>query len=393
MQAILSITDKIQCAIEEGAYSCGIFLDLSKAFDTVNHEILIQKLDHYGIRGVAKTWFISYLKNRKQYVSLGSTKSDTLCVPCGVPQGSVLGPILFLLYINDFQNSSSTFDFHLFADDSNLFYSNKSLLSLESIVNDQLLAIHSWLCANRLLLNVEKSNFVIFHPVQKKVNYNLQIQINSQAIKNETQIKYLGITLDSHLNWKSHISYISSKIKRSIGIISKARHYVNLDILVNLYYCLIYPYLTYGIVAWGHTYQSTTNPLLILQKKALRLITFNNFQAHTNPIFLRLKILKFPDLVFLYTALFMHDYHSKNLPISFKSYFTNVNQKHNYNTRLASKYSYSLPKARTNYGKFNIKFSGVKVWNSICESKKKLNKAKFKDNIIDEILATYSYLI
>ena len=120
-------------------------------------------------------------------------------------------------------------------------------------------------------------------------------------------------------------------------------------------------------------------------------MTFAPFNAHTNPIFQRLKIIKFPDLVFLHTALFMYDYHTGNLPISFKSYFTNVNEKHNYNTRLASKCNYYLPKVRTNYGKFNIKFSGVKIWTSISDSTKKLNKVKFKERVIDDILVTYTH--
>jgi len=388
-QAILAITDKIQCAIEEGVFSCGIFLDLSKAFDTVNHNILIQKLDHYGIRGNAKIWFQSYLENRCQYVSLGDVKSDIKQLNHGVPQGSVLGPLLFLLYINDLQNSSSVFEFHLFADDSNLFCKNKKLQELESTINNQLIFVNSWLCANKLSLNVDKSSFVIFHPPQKKMNYNLNININSENLKQETQIKYLGIMLDNNLNWKPHVSFISSKIKRNIGIICKARHYVNLDILRNLYYSLIYPYLTYGILSWGHTFQSTTSPLLILQKKVIRLMTFSAFQAHTQPLFFELQILKFPDLVFLYTALFMYDYHNDNLPISFKSYFTRVNQIHNYNTRLASKNSYALPKARTNYGKYNIKFSGVTVWNSINEYTKALSNQKFKDQLCNDIFSSY----
>ena len=204
-------------------------------------------------------------------------------------------------------------------------------------------------------------------------------------------MKYLGVIFDSHLSWKNHVSYISKKIKRNIGILCKARHYVNLEILANLYYSFVYPYLTYGIVAWGHTYQSTVNPLFVLQKKALRLITFNNYSAHSNPIFHSLKIIKFPDLVFLQTALLMHDFYSNNLPIAFQNYFHSVKQKHDHNTtRLASKSTYSLPKARTNYGKFNIKFCGVKIWNEISESDKKLNKSKFKNSICDNFFKSYA---
>ena len=119
-------------------------------------------------------------------------------------------------------------------------------------------------------------------------------------------------------------------------------------------------------------------------------MTFSDFKAHTNPIFKKLNIIKFPDLVFLYTAIFMYDYYSDNLPTSFKSYYAQVNQRHSYNTRLASKSSYLLPKIRTNYGKFNIKYSGVKIWNSINESTKKLSKTKFKEKLCNNIFDSYS---
>ena len=166
--AILCILDKIQSAVESGLFSCGIFLDLSKAFDTVNHSILLDKLEYYGICGVAKEWFSSYLRNRKQFVSINNTCSSYLDITCGVPQGSVLGPLLFLIYINDFQRCSSKLDFHLFADDSNLFYASKSLSGSESIINAELVHVKTWLLANKLSLNITKSNFVIFHPHQKK---------------------------------------------------------------------------------------------------------------------------------------------------------------------------------------------------------------------------------
>ena len=237
----------------------------------------------------------------------------------------MLGPILFLLYVNDFQNCSKIFDFHLFADDTNLFLAHQSIATLEKETSEQLNLVHEWLCANKLSLNIDKLNFVIFHPAQKKRTYAVNIAINGKFLKYEDNIKYLGVLIDKNLNWKSHVSFLSKKIKGNIGAISKLRHFVNRDILINLYYALIYPYFTYGILAWGNTYSSTVFSLqkkvFTLQKNISRIITFSDYGEHTSPLFANLNILKFCDLVYFHNSIFMHDYHSGNLPSSFNSFF------------------------------------------------------------------------
>ena len=200
--AILNIVNKIQENMDNERFTCGIFIDLQKAFDTVDHSILLHKLYYYGFRGIIQDWFSSYLINRVQSTQVGTNISNKEINLCGVPQGSVLGPLLFLIYVNDIYQSSNKFSFHLFADDTNLIYSDKNPKTLESVVNEELLKVYDWLNANKLTLNIKKSNFVIFHLPQKKLNYQINIKIFDKkdnkyiSLERKEYVKYLGISLD-----------------------------------------------------------------------------------------------------------------------------------------------------------------------------------------------------
>ena len=191
--ALLQITEKIKETIDNKKYGCGIFIDLRKAFDTVNHKILLKKLEHYGIRDVSYNWFESYLTNRRQYVFLNGESSQVKNVSCGVPQGSVLGPLLFLIYINDLPNISKILDFYLFADDTNIYFEAESPEKLETVLNKELKQLHTWLIVNRLSLNIEKTNFVIFHPYNKPLRQKITLKIRKNAISEKSHVKYLGI--------------------------------------------------------------------------------------------------------------------------------------------------------------------------------------------------------
>ncbi len=155
--ALLDMYNKLSSAIDNRDFAIGIFIDLSKAFDTINHKILLSKLQYYGIRGVPLLWFDSYLTNRKQYVYYNNVSSSKSDIKCGVPQGSILGPLLFLLYINDIVKSSSILQFIIFADDTNLFFSSKNFIDLARTVNAELVKLSDWFCANKLSLNVKKN--------------------------------------------------------------------------------------------------------------------------------------------------------------------------------------------------------------------------------------------
>ena len=181
--AVLDIYSKLIKSIENKEFSCCRFLDFAKAFDTVNHEILLLKLEHYGITGIVNDWFRSYLSLRPQKVKINRFLSDEQYIKCGVPQGSMLGPLLFLINIIDMPYASKILDFHLFADDTSIFISNKNLEELETIVNSELVNISDWFFSNKLTFNVSKSNFIIIHPPQRKRNKQVTIKINEENIK------------------------------------------------------------------------------------------------------------------------------------------------------------------------------------------------------------------
>ena len=205
-----------------------------------------------------------------------------------------------------------------------------------------------------------------------------------------TCVKYLGLIIDCNLNWKKHAHEVGKKISRGIGILSKLRHFVTNDILNQLSYSLVYPFLTYGLIAWGNTYATTLKPVVVLQKKAVRIITFSNRDAHSNPLFSQLGLIKLMDLVTIHTALFMFQYHHNLLPKAFDNFFLRISSKHNYNTRLASKSTYYINHVRTNYGKFNLHFSGPSAWNNLDEELKSSSSLRlFRQAMMEKFLSTY----
>ena len=291
--AILEITDILKTSIDNNLITCGVFLDFSKAFDTVNHEILLRKLHKYGVRGKALDWFTSYLTNRTQYVKLGNVESNSLQIVCGVPQGSTLGPLLFLLYINDLANSSDMLSFRLFADDANIFYATKTSRDLEAVMNSELQKVIDYCNLNKLSINMKKTNFMIITSPQKPTVHN----INILNIDRKTSIKYLGIYLDEHLNWKTQIAHVQDKLTKNLGIFYQLRSYLNLKMLRQLYYALIYPYLNYGAMCWGNTYQTNLNKISTKQNKCIRSIFFANKREPSFPYYQILEILKFENVV------------------------------------------------------------------------------------------------
>ena len=385
--SIITLMDRIISALEKGHYTVGIFLDFSKAFDTVNHEILLSKLNKYGIRGVANDWIRSYLSNRQQYALINNYKSDPLPISCGVPQGSILGPLLFLIYINDLPNFSNQLTSILFADDSNLFTDSKNLLELQNKINEEMPKLVDWLSANRLSLNVGKTHLMIFSP-NKQPHPNINIYINGIALDIVTKTKFLGLMLDNKLNWKSHALYLSSKISKSIGILSIARKFLNQKTLIQLYYSFIYPYLIYANLAWGKASDVALWPIYKIQKLAIRLIANLPRRSSSKPFCKSHSILRLPDIYTQSTALFMFKFKNSLLPDIFKSFFITNSNIHTYPTRSAHKLR--IPLVKSQIANSFITKTGVDIWNTMPISlTTKMKIGSFKIRLKNSLIATY----
>ena len=240
--ALTEFVEETTTPIGNKEYAVGVFLDLKKAFDTADHDLL-KKLQRYGIRGIVLSWLTSYLEN--QYVQIQNFKSQLLKVTCGVPQGSVLGPLLFILYINNTCEVSKTLKTILFADDTNLLCCGDNLEQLLDTVEKELIKLKSWFDANKLTLNLSKTKFIIFG--NRSNNSNKKLMINDVEIERVTEIKFLGVIIDNKLCWKPHINYIKAKTSNSIAILYKVEDLLNQASLCTLYCSFILPYITYCV--------------------------------------------------------------------------------------------------------------------------------------------------
>ena len=188
------------------------------AFDTINHDILLEKLNHYRVRGLPLQWIRSYLQNRSQYVAYNNSESSHLPISCGVPQGSILGPLFFILYINDLCYASSVLKFFLFADDTNIFFSDKDINRAEEVLNDNIKLLCKWFHINKLSLNLSKTKYIVFQGNVKSKEISINLNVENNVIERVTHTNFLGVIIDEKLSWQNHISTLEKKIAKNIGI-------------------------------------------------------------------------------------------------------------------------------------------------------------------------------
>ena len=320
-------------------------------------------MHEYGVRGIANNWFKSYLSNRMQYVSVNNVNSETCLIDRGVPQGSILGPLLFLIFINDFPNCTNFSQFTLFADDSTLTcsFKNKTPQQISSELSNNLIAIRNWTVQNKLKINYEKSNIVVF-------SYRKDICIGSVKIGNDlinqvSSTKFLGLVIDENLNFGNHVNSLCSKLSRNVGILFKLKDYFPSQTLKMLYNSLILPYLTYCIEAWYAAPRYLSHRVHVLQKKSIRAIYDLDYNDHTNNYFKCNSILKLEDL-----------YNVRACSLVFKCIHLNENSIsnlachsdfHSYNTRNANKLV--APRYKRTVTQSSYMYRSVIEWNALPE--------------------------
>ena len=272
--ALAFFTDSILDNADNGLITASVFLDLSKAFDTVDHNILLCKLKLIGLDSKSLNWFESYLSNRLQKTSISNTLSSPLPVSVGVPQGSILGPLLFIIYVNEMPNIVKHCKIILYADDTLLHYSSNSAKDIEQRINEDLLSISKRLDENLLTLNYAKSKFLLFGSNRRlKAFTNVSIHVNNQQLARQQTFKYLGITFSENLNWSDYLTDVSTKINQRIGLLRRVKAFLSVKDRLTIYNSLILPLFDYADIIWGDKNNSTLmDQLQILQNKAAKTI-------------------------------------------------------------------------------------------------------------------------
>ena len=295
-QAILEFQDRIVKYMSAKKWCSSIFLDLSKAFDCLDHNVLFSKLRNLGIRGIPLSWFKSYLSNRSQFVDFNGVKSNKKKITCGVPQGSILGPLLFLVYINDIVHTLDNCNSILFADDTTLLFADTDFDNLVTTMNQNIDKVYKWFCLNKLSLNIDKTNYVIFHDPRKKFPSKSCVKIDNREIANTTNTKFLGVYIDENMSWKTHCNIIANKCAKTLAILHRLKHYLPQHTLATIYHSLFVSHISYGISAFGNINSKELKRLKILQKKAIRVITNSKYNSHTGYLFKRTENLTLHDL-------------------------------------------------------------------------------------------------
>ena len=417
---MIQFSNFISNALNNKEHVLAVFCDLRKAFDTVDHKILLKKMKKIGITGMELEWFRNYLTNRKQYVVINGICSSPNILKIGVPQGSILGPLLFLLYINDLPICSELFTL-LFADDTTLLASSKNVTQLFDKVNKELLKIAQYFRINKLALHPLKTKYILFSnsndalSTEKRlfIDNNIEnsyfdkdLKFEISRVRGETEdpaIKFLGLLIDPKFSFKHHVSILRKKLSSALYFLRSSKNILSQKALTSAYYSLFHCHLIYAIQIWSVCSQESANSLFKLQKKAIRLLNNAPYNSHTESLFKKCNILPLPKLIEYFKLQFMHQFIQGFLPISLKNTWTTNeyrNRTREYNNErefypLRNSNDLYIPPARLKMTEKHPYHSFPKLWSEFQEHNIKIQREKpifnllLKRHFIDNLQTNY----
>ena len=321
------------------------------------------------------------LRDRKQYVVVNDAKSDTSPITCGVPQGSVLGPLLFLLYVNDIHCCVQKENcIRLFADDTNIFISGNNIIELRNEGERILESLYKWFSVNKLTMNIDKTCFSIFTTQRNHEEIFSTLTFGTHTIQRVQSAKYLGVILDDKLNWNEHIENVLNNIVKYLNCFKYIRKHIPTNCARILYYSFIYPRISYGIEIYGKTSKLNINKLQIMQNKCLKILLNLHPRTSTNYVHKLANVLKVSDISEYVTINFVHRQLNGNLPPIYNNYFVRNSQIHHYATRQSS--HLYLPQPNSQHGHKMTKFMGPLLWNSLPGNLREItNNERFKKEL------------
>ena len=374
--AVVHLADHILEHMDKQQLTGAAFIDLKKAFDLVDHKCLLHKLEHYGVRGHSLGWFRNYLTTRSQRVQYGKELSSSLPLDFGVPQGSLLGPLLFVIHINDLPQCLLHSSISMYADDTVIYYSGSEVSNIRENLQEDLNRVEQWLVNSKLILNQSKTKGLLFGTRQLlQTTSDFVLQIQSKDIERVTKFTYLGTMLDEQLHWKEHIDTTCKKVNKRLGLLARIRSCLTLKAAKCVYNTLIEQILSYTDTAWGELSVGSSKSLQRLQNRAARIILKRDSSRGT------FNVLGWTDLEInrkIHKCVLVFKCLHNLVPQYLSNYFIRNYNVHGYNTR--RKADLHLPKPKLSLGKRTFRFSGTALFNSLpCKIQEAVSLSSFKN--------------
>lgn len=382
LSAAIDLITKIKINIDEKNFAVGIFIDLKKCFDTVSPQKLLEKLHNIGVRGTALNMFKSYMQNRRQVVKMGSFVSSPQNLDYGCPQGSIISPLLFLIYVNNINKIGLTGHLTLYADDTCLFYFDKSINDIMTDAQRDLNLLTEWLKFNLLTVNASKTSYMILAAKNKQIPTFTPLTINNEIIKRSSAEKYLGLWIDDKLTWNLHINHIRTKLISLLGALRKIAHCIPYQVRNVIYNSLVKSHLEYMIEIWGSAAATHLKQLQTTQNKIIKILHHYNYLTPTKTLYEKTKLLNLTQLYTYCTCILVRNISNQTIQTNIKLH----KKETTYNLRHKNKIQ--LRKPRTNYGHKTILYEGAQLYNNLPKEIKESSSINVFKNKLKIYLST-----